>query len=73
MEKAAPVECESFSFNSRYGKKITMPTVISTAWSLDGKRVQIFVNASEEAQTVKVMGKTITVKGLDAVMIDKSK
>ena len=73
MEKAAPVECESFSFNSHYGKKITMPTVLSTAWSFDGKRVQIFVNASEEAQTVKVMGKTITVKGLDAVMIELSR
>ena len=70
MEKALPVSCQSFRRDDTLSGEIILPKIFSTAWHYNGKTVQIFVNASDEAQTIKAGGCSITVEALSGTMIE---
>ena len=63
MIQGLPVACEEAPFGYK------LPMLHSSAWEADGKRVQILVNAFDEAVTCKLGGKAITVPANDAVLI----
>ena len=64
-------ECETEDFPASRGYVCTAKKVLSTAWELDGKRVQIFVNHTTEAVTVQVDGREILVPALDGVAMER--
>ena len=64
-------ECETEDFPAHRGYVCTTPKVLSTAWELDGTRVQIFVNHTTEDVAVKVDGREIVVKALDGAAIER--
>ena len=70
MEKALPVNCPGFRRNDTLSGEIVLPKIFSTAWHYNGKTVQIFVNASDEAQTIKVGRRAITVEALSGTMLE---
>ena len=65
-----PVSCQSFRRDDTLSGEIVPPKIFSTAWSYNGKKVQIFVNASDEAQTVKAGERSVTVEALSGTMIE---
>ena len=58
-----PVECGVAPFGHN------LPAVLSSAWEADGKRVQILINAFDEAIPCTVGGKEITIPANDAIML----
>lgn len=47
-----------------------LPKIYSAAWEKNGKKAQIFVNHTDEDITITVGGKNVTVKKLDAELIE---
>ena len=72
MIPALPVSCgQKEFFMAWYGRNCAIPSVYTTAWeAADGTRAQILVNPGDDAQTVTVDGKQITVPARDAVMME---
>ena len=70
MEKAENIKCQTVSYPSSVGKTIEYPAVLTSAWSYDGKKVQIFINHTKVPQTVELGEKNITVDGLNGLMIE---
>ncbi len=66
-----PFDCPSVTYHLFYyeNKETSLPAIYSTAWEKNGRRVQIFVNHTDEDITVSVGTKSVTVKALDAEMI----
>ena len=48
----------------------SLPVIYSSAWEKNGKKVQIFVNHTDEDIELSVGGRPVTVKALDAEMIE---
>lgn len=72
MIESKPFECKNipvhlFHYEKRESR---LPEIYSTAWEKNGRRVQIFVNHTDNDITLNVCGKAITVKSLDAEMIE---
>ena len=63
MIEGKPVECGT----APYGYKL--PTIHSTAWEAEGKRVQILVNPFEEDETCLVGGEPVTVPANNAICL----
>ena len=54
----------SILYECDYGRSYETEEVLSTAFALDGKKIQIFVNFNKEAKTVECNGEKITVEAL---------
>ena len=70
MEKALPVSCDDSPREDSPNTDIVLPRVFSTAWSYNGKKVQIFVNPSGETQTVRAGTISVTVEARNGTMIE---
>ena len=71
MVKPLPYETGTVTYcNTLYGRSYTTEEVLSTAFELDGKRVQIFVNFNKDEKTVQCAGKQFTVGGLSVIKYD---
>lgn len=66
MIEGFPVECGMAPFGH------DLPKILSSAWEADGKRVQILINAFDEAVTCKVGGKEIVVPPNQAILLQIS-
>lgn len=51
-------------WNHLYGRSCTTEDVLSTAYELDGNKIQIFVNFNKETKTVVCQGELITIPAL---------
>ena len=71
MIKGERLECDTVTFiTTDEGRVLTLPKLHSAAYEgEDGKRVQILVNPTEDAQVCKLGGKEISVPSLDAVIV----
>lgn len=72
MIEALPFECGNIPVHLHYYDRHEsyLPEIYSTAWEKNGKRVQIFVNHTDDDIVLDVCGKTVTVKALDAEMVE---
>ena len=70
MVKPLPYRCSGnvYRIDSPLERTYEAPDVFSTAWELDGKRVQIFVNHTEKPVEVAFAGETFLVDAMNAVM-----
>lgn len=65
MVKPLAYETETVTYrNSLYARSYVAEEVLSTAFELDGKRMQIFVNYNKEEKTIQCGGEQITIRGL---------
>ena len=71
MLPAAPVVCASSPFKTKYGDTVNIPDVLSTAWEVDGARMQLLVNHTDNDAEVTVGGKTYRVPALGGIMIER--
>ena len=69
MEKPLPVDCECFCYNTENGKQKQIPKVFTSAWSHNGKTVQLLVNAADTVQACTVSGKKHEIKPLSAMLL----
>ena len=71
MEKPVATDIKMKGYD--YDKKLSViyiPEVFSSAWSYEGKKVQIFVNPQDYPVTFHVEDKEITVEAMNATMIE---
>ena len=72
MTEALPFECGKIPVHLYYyeNRESYLPEIYSTAWEKSGRKVQIFVNHTDDDVTLNVCGKSVTVKALNAEMIE---
>ncbi|MBQ8508626.1 MAG: hypothetical protein IJ493_01850 [Clostridia bacterium] len=70
MIKPLPCECGTVIYPGTQGD-VVVPKVYTTAWEADGRRVQIFVNHTDEAVVCRVDEREIAVPAMDAVMMER--
>ena len=68
MRKPLEYGCERTFVTRVNGDKIDVPTVLSTAWRKDGKKVQVFVNHTDVDQKVTFNGEEFTVPALSGAL-----
>ena len=69
MTAPEKVDCPTVEFfNGTVNLKL--PSLISTAWELEGKKLQLLVNPSDDEITCKVCGKEFKVSALEAITIE---
>ena len=65
MVKPLPYETGTVTYwNTEYGRSYTAEEVLSAAYELDGRKMQIFVNYNTEDKTIDFVGEKITIKAL---------
>jgi hypothetical protein len=69
MTAPEKVDCPTVEFfNGTVNLKL--PSLISTAWELEGKKLQLLVNPSDDEITCKVCGKEFKIPALEAITIE---
>ena len=70
MIKALPYDCPvtAYPAHTFNGRPYEAPDAFSTAWELDGKRAQIFVNHTEKPVDITFQGETFTVPPLSGAL-----
>ncbi|MBE6705654.1 MAG: hypothetical protein E7583_10345 [Ruminococcaceae bacterium] len=69
MIKPAGINVTSVSFPTDQGYDVELPSVYTSAWEKNGEKAQIFVNHTDEDIAFEFLGKTVTVKALDAEIV----
>ncbi len=69
MVKAKPFDCPTHSYNT-YSRGVDVPDVFSSAFSLDGRTMQIFVNHTDKDVQIEVGGQPLTVPARNAAMTE---
>ena len=69
MIKPLSYTCPQVTFPTVDDRKISLPTVFSTAWEAEGKRVQLFVNHTEQDITVQLEHTALVVPAMNGIMI----
>jgi hypothetical protein len=71
MVRAGSLECGEVVFkSSNPTRDLHLPEILSSAWALDDKRVQLLVNPSEMDIVCTLNGKKITVPALNGVALE---
>ena len=72
MTEGMPFECEYIPVHLFHydNHESSLPKIYSSAWEKDGKKVQIFVNHTDDDITIFLGERTLTVKALNAEMIE---
>ena len=69
MVRPLEFECPNVQFPSN-GRPLDIPSVFSSAWESDGKRMQMFVNHTDEPVVCRLCDRDVTVGARDAAMIE---
>lgn len=71
MVKPLPYKTgETTYLNSLYARSYTAQEVLTAAYELDGKKMQIFVNYNTEEKTIEVNGNSLKIGGLSVEKIE---
>ena len=71
MIKTRQYECNTtFVTKTAEGVKLEVPTVLATAWKKNGKKAQVFVNHTDNDETVTFNGETFVVPALSGTVKD---
>ncbi len=70
MIKPLAYECRTVPLKTIHERTVEYPAAMSSAWEKDGRRVQIFLNHTEEACEVTMGDKSFVVPALDGCMVE---
>ena len=69
MIKTREYECnKTFVTKTAEGVKLEVPTVLATAWKKNGKKAQVFVNHTDNDESVTFNGETFVIPALSGVV-----
>lgn len=70
MVKPLPYKTEEVVYwNTEYGRSYIAQQVLTSAYELDGNRMQVFVNHNTEDKIIDFLGEPITVKALSVLKV----
>ena len=71
MIKPLPYKTNMITFRDPlYGRTYETEVVLTSAYEIDGKKIQLFINYNEEDKVVEFKGEQITVKALSVIKFE---